>query len=757
MNSKRILKLYREAYLAGDLYTLAKCENKILKSGQNLQEIWGLSAGEKVNTISGEKTSISNDELVNPNSLQLAGPNGLLKKAMKSSPIDLGTLLASIKKKYRLKDKLDQNMSFDFDLKGTGETTKIVGFKNLLGLIQKELPTLDPRNKNDIIRLNKLRTQLINAMPMEVAANVCYNTKLKDFKGRNIFTLYAGVIVEREKLLNKQKDTLNTEREELIKSRKEIEDKYKKLKISFDDIDGNDPNFKDPNQNDKGKGKGKDKKKDTRLRSFDVAMERLKQERNKIQKELNDLDKKITGVDSQIAKTDKGLEIIAKDLQQATLNGQISPAMNGAIRKVFANISKRRESAKAIKEKQKINRETITFDGSKPYEDPGLTTGQKVASGLLTATGAVAGGAMKAADALKRAPDAIGRRVAAAKKRVAPTIARATNLFKGVGPKIGQLAGKFKRSAPAQAPTKVGESYNRFSEAFFAAKDPFFTFINSQIKGFANLDINSFTKYLLSLVKEAEKNAAGASGWLGKILYGISAVVLKGITAITTLIAKAADYLLTVFSKPLFAEYPKFTVGKAVAIGAICAAVFWVLNKVYKKIRGNKVKESSYLYIEVQSTLAECNVIFDKMNKLVLSEAAFKDSAKKATNAVMSFIGARYKEAVNAFKMANRAQNAANDPGQVAMLVSAAGAALGGEAKREAETMQQNTTQKQESVRKSTSKKRFNESVKFYIKDMKKKKFNLTESEMKDIAVYIVKTKQLKNKQNKLCDYYGME
>ena len=149
MNSKRILKLYREAYLAGDLYTLAKCENKILKSGQNLQEIWGLSAGEKVNTISGEKTSISNDKLVNPNSLQLAGPNGLLKKAMKSSPIDLGTLLASIKKKYRLKDKLDQNMSFDFDLKGTGETTKIVGFKNLLGLIQRELPTLDPRNKNE--------------------------------------------------------------------------------------------------------------------------------------------------------------------------------------------------------------------------------------------------------------------------------------------------------------------------------------------------------------------------------------------------------------------------------------------------------------------------------------------------------------------------------------------------------------------------------------------------------------------------------
>ncbi len=152
-------------------------------------------------------------------------------------------------------------------------------------------------------------------------------------------------------------------------------------------------------------------------------------------------------------------------------------------------------------------------------------------------------------------------------------------------------------------------------EAVFGAGDPFLSFITSHINNFHNLDVSTIIGSICGYAKSAEAQMA-TSGIFGKILHGLATVLLKGVAIVGTWIAGCIDFIMGTMNVPIYNAYPTFTFGKAFILAALCASVLWVLKKVMGKFTNKNVKEASYLYIEVQNAIAECNVTFDKMKEL---------------------------------------------------------------------------------------------------------------------------------------------
>ena len=152
-------------------------------------------------------------------------------------------------------------------------------------------------------------------------------------------------------------------------------------------------------------------------------------------------------------------------------------------------------------------------------------------------------------------------------------------------------------------------------EAVFGAGDPFLSFITSHINNFHHLDVSTIIGSICGYAKSAEAQMA-TSGVFGKILHGLATVLLKGVAIVGTWIAGCIDFIMGTMNVPIYNAYPTFTFGKAFILAALCASVLWVLKKVMGKFTNKNVKEASYLYIEVQNAIAECNVTFDKMKEL---------------------------------------------------------------------------------------------------------------------------------------------
>ena len=115
------------------------------------------------------------------------------------------------------------------------------------------------------------------------------------------------------------------------------------------------------------------------------------------------------------------------------------------------------------------------------------------------------------------------------------------------------------------------------------------------------MDVTQVISFFADLLGKS-KAAFDSAGIMGKIFYGITTVILKGLNLLGSWISQIADWLCGLMGGTVPSS-PNWTYGKLLIFAAISAVILWGVRKIWRRIRGTNYSYYESISIDEQKKL----------------------------------------------------------------------------------------------------------------------------------------------------------